>query len=344
MSGEPVLLRGLGLCFFDYMALLTTGRDGRFERTHSGLHYHPSGNEPRLYAGSRRGMPYQARGDNAKGPYGRHTPLVLTEKVVASFRKRANSGDAPDFLKEIWPLVAKEVELIYYKGVLTQNQLELRDFQGRFLATVHNSPEEVRVLDEFSIPEAQRWSWNHISRPHGGRSFIMPKDWHDWLLAHLREDAKNAALGNVQSPLKAALDSMRDLRQELRMIVDHAGLSGLSRRDHLDHWYTPLNAYLSIGPPRQRIEQMIALMEAGVLSVVGPQLELRMDEGTWLASSPKVLGSTVRATTLIEARLPEPSLRNTADELLAHLLETGQCRPHTVDGIESQGLDVTGSP
>ena len=341
---EPILLRGLGLCFFDYMALLTTDRGGRFERTPSGLQYHPSGTEPRLYAGSRRGIPYQARGDNAKGPYGRHTPLVLTEDVVAGFRKRADAGDAPDFLKEIYPLVTKEVELIYYNGVLNQNGVEHRDFQDQFLATPHDSPAEAQLLKEYNIPKSQRWSWDRISRPHSGYTFTTAKAWQDWLLAYLREDVEEAALGNVEGPLKAALDAMRDLRNELRLIVDHAGLSGVSRRDHLDHWYTPLNAYLSIGPPRQRIEQMIALMEAGVLDVLGPRLQLRMEEGAWLASSPEVPDSTVRVTTLIEARLPEPSLQNTADELLAHLQKTGQCRPHTVDGIESEGLDVTDSP
>ncbi len=78
--GEPVLLRGLGLNFFDHAALLTTGRGGRFVRTPRGLRYRPSGREPRLYAGSRRGVPYQARGDNAKGPHGRHAPLLLTTR------------------------------------------------------------------------------------------------------------------------------------------------------------------------------------------------------------------------------------------------------------------------
>ncbi|WP_141753905.1 FAD/NAD(P)-binding protein, partial [Streptomyces luteocolor] len=117
--GEPVLLRGLGLNFFDHMALLTAGRGGHYVRTpDGGLRYEPSGHEPRLYAGSRRGVPYQARGDNAKGPYGRHTPAVLTGDVIAGFRKRADSGDAPDFLHEIWPLVAKEVETVYYATLL----------------------------------------------------------------------------------------------------------------------------------------------------------------------------------------------------------------------------------
>jgi uncharacterized NAD(P)/FAD-binding protein YdhS len=49
-------------------------------------------------------------------------------------------------------------------------------------------------------------------------------------------------------------------------------------------------------------------------------------------------------TSLIEARLPEPDLRRTADGLLARLLSTGQCRPHTVDGYVTGGLDVTPRP
>ena len=116
--GEPVVLRGLGLNFFDYMALLTIGRGGKFVKTPQGLRYIPSGDEPQMYAGSRRGIPYHARGDNAKGPYGRHMPLVLNEKIIAHFRKRIDSGENLDFQKEIWPLVAKEVETVYYEALL----------------------------------------------------------------------------------------------------------------------------------------------------------------------------------------------------------------------------------
>ncbi|MFJ8779285.1 FAD/NAD(P)-binding protein [Streptomyces sp. NPDC102476] len=337
---EPVLLRGLGLNFFDHMALLTTGRGGRFVRSDTGaLRYLPSGNEPRLYAGSRRGIPYQARGDNAKGPYGRHLPLVLTDETIARFRKRADSGEAPDFLTEIWPLVAKEVETVYYEALVDN-----REFRGRFLATDHRGPEEAAVLDEFGVPHADRWSWDRISRPYTGQTFTDPGSWRHWLLDHLRQDAAQAALGNVAGPLKAALDVLRDLRNELRQIVDHGGLSGPSRRDHLDRWYTPLNAFLSIGPPRRRIEELTALIEAGTVEVLGPRLEVREADGTWVARSPEVPGSAVHVTTLIEARLPEPDLRRTADELLARMLKTGQCRPHTVDGYETGGLDVTRRP
>ncbi|MDG9717171.1 FAD/NAD(P)-binding protein [Streptomyces sp. DH24] len=337
--GEPVLLRGLGLNFFDHMALLTTGRGGRFVRERAGLRYVPSGREPRLYAGSRRGVPYQARGDNEKGPYGRHTPLVLTPEVVAGFRKRADSGDAPDFRAEIWPLVAKEVETVYYARLVRRP-----GFTDRFLAVPHGDPREASLLDEFGVAAADRWSWERISRPYGSRTFADPGEWRDWLLAYVREDAAQAALGNVRGPLKAALDVLRDLRNELRLIVDHGGLTGVSRRDHLDRWYTPLNAFLSIGPPRRRVEELAALLEAGVVEVLGPRVAVRCEDGAWLAHSPDVPGSQVRAATLVEARLPEPELRRTGDELLAGLLRAGQCRAHVVDGYETGGLDVTPRP
>lgn len=333
--GEPVLLRGLGLNFFDHMALLTEGRGGAFVRDgRGGCAYRPSGREPRLYAGSRRGVPYQARGDNEKGASARHEPLLLTPDVIERFRKRADAGDPPDFLDEIWPLVAQEVETTYYEALLRRP----RGFRTRFLAA------PTATLDAYAVPPGDRWSWERISRPYAGESFRSPADFRAWLLAYLRRDAADAALGNVAGPFKAALDVLRDIRNELRLVVDHAGLSGTSRRDHLDRWYTPLNAFLSIGPPRRRIEEMTALIEAGILHVIGPRMRIRPEDGIFVAESPDVPGSGVAATTLIEARLPDPDLRRTGDALLAGMLESGQCRTHVVDGYDTGGLDVTPSP
>ncbi|WP_327700080.1 FAD/NAD(P)-binding protein [Streptomyces sp. NBC_00459] len=351
-AGEPVLLRGLGLNFFDHLTLLTTGRGGRFVRDTpnsgaGGLRYLPSGREPRLYAGSRRGIPYQARGDNTKGPYGRHTPLVLTDEVIARFRKRADSGEAPDFRGEIWPLVAKEVETVYYETLLRTRELTdrpLDGFRDRFLGTPHRDPQEAAVLDEFGVPEGERWSWERMSRPYAGQVFPDTAAWRSWLLAHLHEDVAQAASGNVDGPVKAAQDVLRDLRNELRLIVDHGGLAGDSRRDHLDRWYTPLNAFLSIGPPRRRVEELAALVTAGVVEILGPRLDVRAEDGAWVAHSPDVPGSAVRVTSLVEARLPEADLRRTADPLLARLLSTGGARPHVSDGHETGGLDVTPRP
>ncbi|RXS77619.1 FAD/NAD(P)-binding protein [Streptomyces sp. TM32] len=351
--GRPVLLRGLGLNFFDHMALLTTARGGRFVRGRDGAPvYLPSGREPRLYAGSRRGIPYHARGDNAKGAHGRHLPLVLTPEVRAAFRTRADSGDLPDFLAEVWPLVAKEVEAVYYEALLARRgagSAAVLRFRERFLAGAHRGAEEAAALDAFGIAPDARWDWDRLARPHTEQSFAGPAAFREWLLGHLRTDVAHARQNNVSGPVKAALDVLRDLRNELRQIVDHGGLAGVSRRDHLDRWYTPLNAFLSIGPPRRRIEEMAALIEAGVLEVVGPRMAVRPGTADgrgpgFTAHSPEVTGSQVTAAALIEARLPEPDLRRTGDALLARLLADGGCRPHTVDGYETGGLDVSPSP
>ncbi|KAF3071036.1 hypothetical protein GL218_00705 [Daldinia childiae] len=345
---EQVLLRGLGLCFFDYLSLLTTGRGGKFETTEYGLRYIRSGYEPLLYAGSRRGIPYHARGDKPKGVSGRRIPVHLTSDIVALFRKRVDASNPLDFMNDIWPLISKEVELAYYECLVGQENTE---FHNRFLAAqqekTHTDAQaykiKAQVLDDFNVPTNKRWSWDRLSQPQGGRNFTA-FEWESWLIAYLRSDVEEAILGNVHGPLKAALNVMRDLRNDLREIIDHNGLSGHSHRNHLDKWYTPLNAFLSIGPPRQRIQEMIALIEAGVLVVLGPELSVREEDGAWLAQSPKVLDLTVRVTTLIEARLPRPNLKHTADKLLTSLLQKGQCRPHTIDGYETGGLDVTRSP
>ncbi|MFJ5531758.1 FAD/NAD(P)-binding protein [Streptomyces sp. NPDC093261] len=344
-SGEAVALRGLGLAFFDVLALLTEGRGGKFVATPDGLQYLPSGQEPVLYAGSRRGVPYQARGENQKGPTGRHEPLFLTLDAVR--RIRAMTGAT--FRQHVWPLLDAEVRTVYHHALVAQRTD--RSTADRFLAEyLAAASGRTAVLRRYGVTEADEWDWHRVERPWGRREFTDRSDFTRWLLDHLREDARQARGGNVDNPLKAALDVLRDLRNEVRLAIDHAGITGTSYRDEVVGWFTPLNAYLSIGPPVSRIEEMTALVEAGVLQVVGPRTRVRPDprrEG-FLIGSDAIPGSEARATTLIEARIPEVDLRRSGNPLLRHLLRTGQCRSHSIpdpDGAyETGGLDVTRRP
>ncbi|WP_033818978.1 FAD/NAD(P)-binding domain-containing protein [Kitasatospora sp. MBT63] len=351
--GEHVLLRGLGLNFFDYVALFTVGRGGTFVRAEPAgapgdgpgrLVYRPSGQEPVLYACSRRGIPYHGRGENQKGPYGRHLPRLLTPERVAGLRR----GGGLRFREHLWPLIAAEVEAVYYGTLLASRgrAAERESFTAEFLA-VRPDGAHAGVLDRYRIDPAERWDWDRITAPHRGREFAGREDYRAWLLDHLAEDLRQARAGNVASPLKAALDVLRDLRNEVRLAVDHAGLDGDSHRDDLERWYNPVNAFLSIGPPAARIEMMIALITAGVLEPLGPVDGIEVDTGLgrFTAASAAVPGPAVRATALVEARLPEPDLRRTADPLLLHLLRTGQAVTHRVpsaagDGHETGGLAI----
>ncbi|MCX4745629.1 FAD/NAD(P)-binding protein [Kitasatospora sp. NBC_01287] len=335
--GETVLLRGLGLNFFDHLALLTQGRGGRFEDVDGKLVYRPSGREPHLVAGSRRGVPYHSRGANEKGAHGRYHPRLLTVEHVAMLRERGEAGEPVDFRAEIWPLVAREVEGVYYAALLSQagRGAEAGELAERYLAA-EGEAELAAVLDAFAVPQGARWDWQWLARPYQGVDFTGPADYRAWLLDHLRRDLVSASQGNVSGPVKAALDVLRDLRNEIRLAVDHAGLHGASYRADLTGWYTPLNAFLSIGPPASRIGEMIALIEAGVLDVLGPGLRITADEesGRFLAASATVAGAPVPARVLIEARLPEPDLGRTADPLLAHLLATGQVTRYLIPELD----------
>jgi uncharacterized NAD(P)/FAD-binding protein YdhS len=352
-AGQSVLLRGLGLNFFDYLALLTVGRGGCFDCCDGRLAYQPSGMEPRIYAGSRRGMPYHARGENEKGAHGRHQPAVLAPAVVERLRKRAARLGGLDFRLDVWPLVATEVETVYYTALLKArgNPRAAERFRRCYLATPRREAERTRLLNEFHVEPDARWHWDRVAQPYCGRSFAGPDEFRSWLLDHLRSDVDEARAGNVSGPVKAALDVLRDLRNEIRLVVDHGGLTGDSYRDDLDRWYTPLNAFLSIGPPVSRVEEMIALIEAGVVEVLGPDLQVDTDPetGTFVARSGLVPGTAVRSAAMIEARLPAPGVRSTTDPLLGHLLATGQCSMYRIatpsrSPYETGGLAVTDRP
>ncbi|GAB3476713.1 FAD/NAD(P)-binding protein [Amycolatopsis cihanbeyliensis] len=350
--GETVLLRGLGLNFFDHMALFTVGRGGSFVREGRRLVYRSSGREPVLSASSRRGVPYHARGDNEKGAFGRHRPRLLTEEFIAELRGRTEDGERVNFSEDLWPLIAKEVEGVYYGALLASYG---REGDGeRFLERYLPLPEgtqQARLLAEYGIGADDRWDWDRISMPYRGREFIDRDDFWSWLLEYLARDVHEAKAGNLSSPLKSALDVLRDLRNEIRLAVDHGGLDGNSHRDDLEGWYTPLNAFLSIGPPASRIEEMIALIEAGILELTGPGTLIRIDTGgrAFVAESSLVPGRPVRSRILIEARLPVPNLCRTSDPLLRHLLDTDQCAPYRIAGscgvsYETGGLAVTERP
>lgn len=345
--GAPIALRGLGLNFFDYLALLTTGRGGHFVPAGEGLRYERSGREPVLYAGSRRGIPYHARGDNQKGVHGRHQPLFLTAEVIADLRARADAGHPMSFLDGVWPLIDREVRAVYHHALI-------RDSHGAaaanaFLAELVGPADEPALLDRYGVPAERRWRWDVIERPQGERGFADPAAFESWLVDHLRRDVRAARLGNVDSPLKAALDVLRDLRNEIRLVVDHGGITGGSYRDELAAWYNPLNAFCSIGPPARRIEEMIALIEAGVLHVLGPGIQVAAEDTGFVVTAREVPGPPVRVTGLIEARLPDIDLRRSANPLLRYLLATGQARPYRLadarlGDVESGGVAVTARP
>jgi uncharacterized NAD(P)/FAD-binding protein YdhS len=111
-SGQDVLVLGLGQAFTDLLVLVTEGRGGRFsERPDGSLVYEPSGLEPVLHVGSRRGVPYRS-----KLTYRLQAPLAPLPRFLDDDAIDAllASDTALDFFVDVLPLLAKEVGWAYY--------------------------------------------------------------------------------------------------------------------------------------------------------------------------------------------------------------------------------------
>lgn len=293
--GEPTLLRGLGLCFFDYLALLTTGRGGRFVTRDGVLCYEPSGLEPRLYAGSPRGVPYQSRAVKQKNV---HDRLPLAAETAS----------------DSWPLIAKEVETAYYTAQLSLSKCDcVADrFRREFLAVPWRDRNEDAVLRMFGFSARQRWDWESLAQPCERLTFDDPAAFREWLIGYLESDVRSA-------PINSAMELLWDLRDGFDAPVSR------SHEHDLDPWYSPTNAFLSIGPPVQRVEQMLALIRAGILELIGPGLTVgtRPEIPAFAAESPQVAGSLRLVTAMIEARLHAADLSRAADPMLRWLANNG---------------------
>jgi len=317
--GSTVAIRGLGLTFYDVTRALTLGRGGRFDRVDDRLRYRPSGAEPRLIAGSRSGLPFRARAELNEPAELAPRPVFLSDDRLAELREAAAARRGQpklDFAGEVEPLIVAELEHAHRR----------RDGQ---------EPLDVDVL----------------AKPFADQHFAGSDEFRSRLLDVLREDVTRAKAGSTVDPVKAALEVMRSLRPLMPDVVDFDGLLPDSQQDFLTRW-APMSFLLSAGPPVEHVEQLTALIEAGVLDVVGPQARFEADSepSRFAVESPAVAGSRRLADVLLDARAPGADLRRDTNPLLRQLLADGMISEHvnvdprTGRRFASGGLAITASP
>ena len=82
-------------------------------------------------------------------------------------------------------------------------------------------------------------------------------------------------------------------------------------------WHT-FFSYLASGPPPHRLEELLALAEAGIVAFLGPDVAVTVDDGGFAASSPQVPGRTT-ARVMIDAWLPAADATLSTDGALREL-------------------------
>ncbi|MFC8229506.1 FAD/NAD(P)-binding protein [Streptomyces sp. NPDC057287] len=333
-AGEPVLVRGFGLAFIDLMVLLTEGRGGRYE---DGV-YVPSGKEPVLYVGSRRGVPYHSKigysWEGERPPLPRHFGADQADEIL-------DRPGPPDFRRDLWPLVAKELGHAHYHRLLTahpeRTAVDLSDFEEKYAVAAPGSP-ELAALVASAVPDpADRLDLDALDRPLDG--------------------VRHASYDSLQDGLRAYITADLERRHDPRRSPDLAVFLGLlsvygqlTRFGDIGERWHGFFSYLASGPPGPRLRQLLALSRAGVVRFLGAGMTVEADEehGVFRARGTTVPGASTEARALVEARLPDPSLRTTRSRLLRGLYEDGAAGTATgllsVDPADGRILDREGRP
>ncbi|MFD8621940.1 FAD/NAD(P)-binding protein [Streptomyces sp. NPDC059513] len=333
-AGEPVIVRGFGLAFIDLMVLLTEGRGGRYE---NGV-YVPSGREPVLYVGSRRGVPYHSK---IGYPWTGERP-PLPRYLTPAWADGLLSRPGPlDFRRDVWPLVAKELGHAHYHRLFTahpeRTALDPEVFDAKYAAADPGSP-ELADLVAGAVPDpADRLDLDALDRPLDGVTYESAEALQEGLRDYITAD-----LTRRHDPRHSA-----DLAVFLGLLSAYAQLIRLG---DIGDWWHGFFSYLASGPPGPRLEQLLALSRAGVVRFLGASVAVEADEerGVFRASAATVPGEHTEARALVEARLPDPSLRHTASPLLRTLYEGGAAVTETgllsVDPGDSRIVDREGIP
>jgi hypothetical protein len=356
-AGEPVLVRGMGLNFFDAMGQLTEGRGGKFTDAGSRLDYQPSGQEPMIIAASRRGTPYRTKAA-LREYYAASVKLrYLTESAIGRF---GAAGIRPGFDHDLWPLLHRDTLWAYYSTLVRSQPGAVSD-RAAFLSALEdalrphahsaaNWEAAVESVLAVHVGPRHRLDLLGLASPLAGRRFDSRAELDAAVVDYLVDDARRSALGE-EDPVKMAIGALHHGRAVLKTAVADGGITDESWVAGLRGWFESFVEGLASGPPALRAEQLAALARAGVVSFVGPDPKFGIDRraGMFTASSPWVQGPPVVAKTMVEALAPANRVSASASPLLEQLLADGLVRPRLMmaaEGapVQATGLDVSPHP
>lgn len=332
-----VAVEGAGLTACDIIAELTVGRGGAFVNQDDKLVYCTSGNEPKILLYSRTGIPLTARAINQKSVSDQYKPKLMTVERINALRM---SKSQLDFEQDIQPLLCSEMSYVYYY-TLIKNQYDLataNQFSRKFL---NASDVDVRedIINQYVAKELH-FSWNKLLNPVPQN--INQQEFSAWLYAHLNEDIQNALQGNIDNPIKAACDVLRDIRDIIRLAVDFAGLTEGSHSKFLQNFVPNMNR-LAVGPPYTRVAEWIALMEAGIIQFnLGPAPICLLDENEakFTLTSSAFQAPTISADVLIKARIEMPEPLSDQSVLMQSMLDRKIVKPFKNGTYYPGGIEV----
>jgi hypothetical protein len=239
-----------------------------------------------------------------------------------------------DFFGDVWPRMAKEIAWGYYSELFTGHpervRLDFAVFADTFADTEWDTA-EMRALIGRAVPvEADRLDLRRLDRPLTGEWFGTAEEFGKGLREYIEGDLARRADAEFSADLGAFM-ALLSVVGQLPTLLQTQRLDAGSQLSDVDGWWFGFFSYFASGPPPRRLEELLALQEAGVVSFLGAEMRVEMDgeRGLFVGSSASH-PDTVEASALIEARLPDPSVRRASDPLLCSMRDAGMLIEETV--------------
>lgn len=269
--------------------------------------YKPSGNEPAIILFSRSGLPSRARPvDDGRADF---TPtLQFNEQAALALRKQRGQGTI-NFMTEIYPLLCQDAA---------------RAMLGR------------EVPSQAAMALMNRLLWPEISQTDS-LEYIAG------VVEFVKHDLREAHLGLSGSAEKRAIEVLMSARDAIRAVVNYGGLTPSSHSWFYNHFASAINRN-AIGPQLDRQEELVMLIEAGVVSAsLGPAPELRWiaEKHCWNVRS-TVFANPVSFNLdhLLRGYTPQPTLNKNTCALLDALAEGGRIHVRHTDWLATPGVAV----
>lgn len=356
-----VIVRGLGMGFFDLMARLTIDRGGEFQRTSSSpldLTYKPSGREPRLIVTSHHGYPYQPK--PVFGSLPPAAPMPRLKSAVQALPSDPPAGSV-DFSTTLWPAILRDAQAAYYRVLLGDADEALRqvlsiiDDPATDPWSLHNDPR----LDGLIAP-SDRFDLPYYADPMARIAAELPERTNPEtadaesairaLTAAVKEALKNdlaEARRGRESAVKAGLQVVGATRKTVAIVDEPGRFTPESRRgDYAE--FVRIGANVGSGPPASRTAELIALIDAGLVVFAGadPIVGVTTDHGDepqFVLTSPTTGMRPMYSTTLIDAWQHKPNVNRSTDPVTQALAASGRMRPFALHTPHEDDANRDGS-
>ena len=328
-AGADVLVRGLGMGFFDVMALLTIDRGGEFiadDSARAGLRYKPSGNEPHFYVGSGRGYPYLPKSEYHSLPP--KANLTRLKEVIAQHQ------DAPEqsinFATVVWPAIVRDSYTEYYTTLHRVRPERITVPLEEILSVIDTLPLPSNSHDASALPAALSAALAEMTtEPFELNDWIMPlakkgvgvadfttRELTTRIANRLDRDIREAVAAR-NSPLKAGLWAISAARKRASILGSNGRFIWETRTGAYKEFMT-LGQMVGSGPPLFRTRQLLALVDAGLVTFVGDRTSVTIKTPPESDQQEFVMTSGSRAVhspVLIDAWMHKPDVRRPADSL-----------------------------